>query len=83
VKDAVNIGLEVAGLTVRFGDTVAVQDVDLAVPAGTVLAVLGPSGCGKSTLLRAVAGLERPTPARCRTTDTTWPARRCTGAGSR
>ena len=48
-------------MTVRFGDTVAVDDVDLAVPAGTVLAVLGPSGCGKSTLLRAVAGLERPT----------------------
>jgi thiamine transport system ATP-binding protein len=54
-------GLEVTGLTVRFGDTVAVEDVDLAVPAGSVLAVLGPSGCGKSTLLRAVAGLERPT----------------------
>jgi thiamine transport system ATP-binding protein len=54
-------GLEVTGLTVRFGDTVAVDDVELEVPSGSVLAVLGPSGCGKSTLLRAVAGLERPT----------------------
>jgi thiamine transport system ATP-binding protein len=60
VSDAAS-GLEVTGLTVRFGDTVAVDDVDLDVPAGSVLAVLGPSGCGKSTLLRAVAGLERPT----------------------
>jgi thiamine transport system ATP-binding protein len=50
--------LAVEDLTVRFGDTVAVDDVTLAVPDGAVLAVLGPSGSGKSTLLRAVAGLE-------------------------
>jgi thiamine transport system ATP-binding protein len=56
----VSSGLEVGDLSVRFGDTVAVDRVDLAVPAGSVLAVLGPSGCGKSSLLRAVAGLERP-----------------------
>ena len=54
------MGLEVTDLTVRFGATVAVDDVDLAVPGGDVLAVLGPSGCGKSTLLRAVAGLDLP-----------------------
>jgi thiamine transport system ATP-binding protein len=53
-------GLQVSDLTVRFGATVAVDHVDLEVPAGSVVAVLGPSGCGKSTLLRAVAGLEVP-----------------------
>ena len=53
-------GLHVDHLGVRFGATTAVDDVELHVPTGTVLAVLGPSGCGKSTLLRAVAGLERP-----------------------
>ncbi len=53
-------GLEVSGLTVRFGETLAVAEADLLVPAGSVVAVLGPSGCGKSTLLRAVAGLEAP-----------------------
>ncbi|MET0997363.1 MAG: ABC transporter ATP-binding protein [Marmoricola sp.] len=53
-------GLEVTDLTVRFGATVAVDRVDLDVPAGSVVAVLGPSGCGKSTLLRVVAGLEVP-----------------------
>jgi len=53
-------GLEVRGLTVRFGDAEAVCDVDLDVPVGSVTAVLGPSGSGKSTLLRAIAGLELP-----------------------
>ncbi len=51
-------GLSLAGVSVRYGDTLAVDDVSLALPEGQTLAVLGPSGCGKSTLLRAVAGLE-------------------------
>ena len=50
--------LELTDVTVRYGETVAVDDVSLDLGAGHVLAVLGPSGCGKSTLLRAVAGLE-------------------------
>ncbi len=50
--------LSVEEVGVAFGPTVAVDRVSLAVPAGSVTAVLGPSGCGKSTLLRAVAGLE-------------------------
>jgi len=50
--------LELRDVSVRYGTTLAVDDVSLDLPAGQVLAVLGPSGCGKSTLLRAVAGLE-------------------------
>lgn len=47
----------VTDLSVRYGDVVAVDDVDLEVAAGQVVALLGPSGCGKSSLLHAVAGL--------------------------
>jgi thiamine transport system ATP-binding protein len=50
--------LQLTDVTVRYGDTTAVDDVSLDLATGQVLAVLGPSGCGKSTLLRAVAGLE-------------------------
>lgn len=49
--------LEIAGLTVRIGSTVVVDDVSLVVPEGRVAAVVGPLGSGKSTLLEAIAGL--------------------------
>ncbi len=53
--------LEVEGLRVAYAPGRPVVDgVDLAVPGGTLTALLGPSGCGKSTLLRAVAGLLVP-----------------------
>ncbi|MGH9247577.1 MAG: ABC transporter ATP-binding protein [Acidimicrobiales bacterium] len=56
--------LKVEGLGVRYGETVAVDGVDLAVSIGEVVALLGPSGCGKTSVLRAVAGLEPPAAGR-------------------
>ena len=53
-------GLEVAGLVRRFGDTAAVDGIDVAVRPGEFFTVLGPSGCGKTTLLRCVAGILEP-----------------------
>ena len=52
--------VEWAGLSKAFGSVVALEGVDLAVPAASLTALLGPSGCGKTTLLRVVAGFERP-----------------------
>jgi len=53
--------IEVDGLTKRFGDTVALDDVSFEVPAGEFVIVLGVSGSGKSTLLRTLSGLLSPT----------------------
>ncbi len=54
------MSIDVAGVTKRFGDFVALDDVDLTIPTGRLTALLGPSGGGKTTLLRIIAGLETP-----------------------
>ena len=52
--------IEARRISKRFGDFVALDDVTIDVPTGSLTALLGPSGSGKSTLLRVIAGLERP-----------------------
>jgi sulfate transport system ATP-binding protein len=54
------MGIQVEGVSKRFGAYTALDDVSVSVPAGSLTALLGPSGGGKSTLLRVIAGLERP-----------------------
>ncbi|MEZ0381651.1 MULTISPECIES: sulfate/molybdate ABC transporter ATP-binding protein [Mycobacteriaceae] len=52
--------ISVRGANKRYGDFVALDNVNFAVPSGSLTALLGPSGSGKSTLLRAIAGLDHP-----------------------
>jgi putative spermidine/putrescine transport system ATP-binding protein len=53
--------VELVNCTKRFGDTVAVDSINLKIPAGAYCCLLGPSGCGKTTILRMIAGHETPT----------------------
>ena len=52
--------IEVKDLVVRYGDAVAVDNVNFSIAPGELVTLLGPSGCGKTTTLRAIAGLENP-----------------------
>lgn len=52
--------VEIDGVTMKFGELVVSQDINLSIPPGEILSIVGPSGCGKTTMLRAVAGLIPP-----------------------
>jgi sulfate/thiosulfate transport system ATP-binding protein len=52
------VSIEVKGVSKRYGDFVALEDINVSLPTGQLTALLGPSGGGKSTLLRIIAGLD-------------------------
>ena len=52
------MSINIRGVGKRFGDFVALDDINLEIGSGELTALLGPSGGGKSTLLRIIAGLE-------------------------
>ena len=53
------MSIDVTGVSKRFGDFVALDDISVSLPTGQLTALLGPSGGGKSTLLRIIAGLDK------------------------
>ena len=53
--------IDAAGLTKRFGTTVALRDCSVSIPSNRVVALVGPNGAGKTTFLRLSAGLDEPT----------------------
>jgi spermidine/putrescine transport system ATP-binding protein len=57
----VNYDVRIEGVTKRFQDVTAVDDLTLDIEAGKFYALLGPSGCGKTTTLRMIGGFEEPT----------------------
>ncbi|RWR25182.1 ABC transporter ATP-binding protein [Agrococcus lahaulensis] len=56
--------ISVEGLTLKYGDNVAVRDLDLTIGEGESVVLLGQSGCGKTSTMRCIAGLETPTTGR-------------------
>src|SRR5438876_11406829 len=68
--------VETEGLTKRFGDRVAVDQVDLRIPAGSAFGYLGPNGAGKTTLIRMLLGLTGATAGSMRLLGLDMPARR-------
>ncbi|MCH7881749.1 MAG: ABC transporter ATP-binding protein [Proteobacteria bacterium] len=60
-SDSREIDIEFRGVTKRFDDILAVDDVSLTVKRGSFFSFLGPSGCGKTTSLRLIAGFDQPT----------------------
>ena len=54
------MSIGIAKLRKSYGEAVAVDGIDLDIPAGQMLVLLGPSGCGKTTTMRMIAGLEVP-----------------------
>jgi spermidine/putrescine transport system ATP-binding protein len=61
---AARADITLEGVTKRFDDVVAVDDLTLAIERGSFFALLGPSGCGKTTTLRMIGGFEEPTEGR-------------------
>src|ERR1700754_1272150 len=60
LSDVRGHSLDLKGIGHAFGATVALDEINLVVATGELIALLGPSGCGKTTMLQIIAGFLRP-----------------------
>ncbi len=72
-RDGTGMAVEAQGLTLRFGHTLAVSALDLAIPRGSIYGFLGPNGSGKSSSIRMLTGLLKPTSGQARVLGETLP----------
>jgi spermidine/putrescine transport system ATP-binding protein len=63
-QGGMSAGVDLEGVTVRFGNFTAVDNANLAIKGGEFFSFLGPSGCGKTTILRTVSGFLEPSAGR-------------------
>jgi ABC-2 type transport system ATP-binding protein len=68
-RDGASALVRATKLTKAYGDQVALADINLTVPAGTIVGLIGPSGCGKTTLVKMLTGVEKPTSGTARVFD--------------
>lgn len=59
-SDAAEVEIEIRNMTMKYGDVVAVDNLNLDIRRGEMLVLLGPSGCGKTSTMRSIVGLETP-----------------------
>lgn len=69
-----DFAIQTQGMTRAFGGVNAVENLDLAIPKGTIYGFLGPNGCGKSTSIRMLTGLLSPTSGNIRVLGETLPS---------
>jgi len=69
--------IEIVGLTKRFGEVTAVDNISIDITGGEFFSMVGPSGCGKTTTLRMIAGFERPDDGEIRLDGVDMSATRC------
>jgi ABC-type sugar transport system ATPase subunit len=72
MSEAARKGIEIRGLTKRYGNTVALNELDLDIAPGEIFGVAGPNGAGKSTLVRMIGGEEAPTSGKLTLDGRTW-----------